>query len=518
MDRRSFCKALGLAAAGSVLPILPAGAETTAAVGRAVPAGRYPICFRSDLSRCDPAHDFYYSDDLFQHSALEYDHKLALVSLGMVSAAGNSYASDARYWVNGDAGRQANIAAAYETLGFADPLFYNYEIDVSSAGDHVGYSMARKTLTVDGQPQTLVALMLRGAGYGAEWASNFHTGSGTAHAGFVASVSAVYASLSAYLDRAAGQQGGLGRVKLWLGGFSRGAAIANMLAAQVTRMPQLRQEDVFVYTFATPAALTAADRPDLQQDYDSNHAPDGSLNAAWAQSNIFNLISSGDIVARVLPADWGYHRNGCDRFLPATRSAQEGADLDALAADFGPTPLQISTLATAADTNALVEVLEKFCVSKENFHQKYEAAFMDMIQCAFTRSEAEVADGKILDDGEIVERLESLTNMKQFDFWRIARSVWAASSMSRPILERFGQNVPLQARQVVIPVLAVGLCYGIEADVVNVVAQYIVQLITVRGEPDSVLRAAFCHYPENYIALMEYYAPEEHGMEPFTRT
>ena len=65
--------------------------------------------------------------------------------------------------------------------------------------------------------------------------------------------------------------------------------------------------------------------------------------------------------------------------------------------------------------------------------------------------------------------------------------------------------------------LAVGLCYGIEADVVNVVAQYIVQLITMRGEPDSVLRAAFCHYPENYIALMEYYAPEEHGMEPFTR-
>ena len=49
-------------------------------------------------------------------------------------------------------------------------------------------------------------------------------------------------------------------------------------------------------------------------------------------------------------------------------------------------------------------------------------------------------------------------------------------------------------------------------------AQYIVKLVSMRGELDSVLRAAYCHEGENYLALMEYYAPEEHGMEPFTRT
>ena len=48
-------------------------------------------------------------------------------------------------------------------------------------------------------------------------------------------------------------------------------------------------------------------------------------------------------------------------------------------------------------------------------------------------------------------------------------------------------------------------------------AQYIIRLLTARGELDSVLRAAFCHHPENYISLMEYYTPGEHGMEPFTR-
>ena len=198
-------------------------------------------------------------------------------------------------------------------------------------------------------------------------------------------------------------------------------------------------------------------------------------------------------------------------------TAEELADLDALGAEFGPTPLVISSLATAEDTSALIDIVAKFCVSRENFHQKYEAAIMDMIQCAFLRSEKEVVDGYILSDGEIVERLQSLSHMKEIDYWQIVGSVWAASTMSRPILERYGQNVPLLARQILIPVLAVGLCYGIETDVVQMVAQYIIRLLTARGELDSVLRAAFCHHPENYISLMEYYAPEEHGMEPFTR-
>lgn len=57
---------------------------------------------------------------------------------------------------------------------------------------------------------------------------------------------------------------------------------------------------------------------------------------------------------------------------------------------------------------------------------------MDMIQCAFIRSEKEVVDGYILSDGEIVERLQSLSHMKEIDYWQIVGSVWAASTMSLP--------------------------------------------------------------------------------------
>ena len=516
MKRRDFCKALGLSAVGGML--LPAGSAAAAQpVGHAVPDGTYPLPFLSILSNLDITHDFYYSESLFDHPATEYDHQLAFVTLGMVMAAFTAAVSIPQYWVNGSVGREANLAAAYELLGFGDARFYNYDIDTGKAGDYVGYSLARKRYLHNGKTRTLVALMLRGGGYGGEWASNVHTGSTSAHYGFTTPVAAVFASLKAYLAQIA-QEGDPGELKLWIGGYSRGAIIANLLAAKaLNALPQLEKANCFVYTFATPAALTAADQPDMQLDFDNNHKADGSLRVTWGESNIFNILSSGDLVTRVLPSDWGYHRNGNDRFLPATRNRTELADLDALGASYGPVPLEISSLATAEDATAVIRAVENFCGSKEIFHEKFEPAIMDMLQCAFIRTEDEALYGKILSDEEIVLRLQSLSNMHQFDFWTIARSVWAASRMSRPILERFGQNVPLLAQQIIIPVLAVGLCYGIESNIVRIMAQYIVKLVSMRGELDSVLRAAYCHEGENYLALMEYYAPEEHGMVPFTR-
>ena len=233
MDRRSFCKVLGFAAGSTLLPGLMVQAAGQGSVGHAVPDGRYTIGIRSDLSGCDLTHAFYYSDSFFTHPATQYDHQLALATLGLVCAAANTVASDAEYWVNGSVGREAHIAAAYETLGFEDALFYNYDLDTGRAGDFVGYSLARKTLTLNGQRTTLVALVLRGGGYGGEWASNFHTGDTSAHTGFVTPVAAVFASLKAYLARA-GQGGAF---KLWLGGYSRGSIIANLLAAKMFSRP-----------------------------------------------------------------------------------------------------------------------------------------------------------------------------------------------------------------------------------------------------------------------------------------
>lgn len=222
MKRRDFCKALALSAAALAVP-RAAAENTQGAVGRAVADGRYSMRFRSELSLTDVPHDYYYSDSFFAHSALEYDHSLALASLGLVGAAFNTAASDARYWANGEVGREANLADAFATLGFADPVFYHYDIDVGQAGDFVGHSLARKTIPLNGQRTTIVAVILRGGGYGGEWVSNLHTGVGAGHAGFVIPVNEVLTALRNYLARAAAQPGGTGTVKLWVGGLQPGA-------------------------------------------------------------------------------------------------------------------------------------------------------------------------------------------------------------------------------------------------------------------------------------------------------
>ena len=68
----------------------------------------------------DIEHEYYYSDSFFAHSSIQYDHQLALATLGMVTAAFNTWASDAKYWANGDVGRENSLDAAYTKLGFGD--------------------------------------------------------------------------------------------------------------------------------------------------------------------------------------------------------------------------------------------------------------------------------------------------------------------------------------------------------------------------------------------------------------
>ena len=525
IKRRAFCKAAAAAVAGVLAPhaaaeaLLPQAAQ--AVVGSAVPEDYYSFAFRSDHSETDLSHDFYYTDAFFENTALQYSHKLALATLGLVAASGNTYQSDALYWVEGEAGREDSIADAYQKLGFANAVYAGYQCSLNTPVDTAGCAFAQKTLVQDGQRTTIIAAMLRGVGYGAEWTSNLHVGEGGGHYGFVTAAEHFFEDLQDYLKKAEAAAGTLGTIKLWLGGYSRGAAVANLTAARIRQqLPQIAQENTFVYTFAAPAALTAADRPDLQADYDNDHTADGGLKTDWDVSNIFNIISSGDIVPCLMPEEWGYHRNGNDRFLPSTRNEEELNDLNEMGRnDFGPVPLDFSWLATNEETHELMLKMEEYFISRENYHENYEAALMDMIQCTFIRSEEEVTENKILDDGEVIQRLRTLTHLKNMDYWKISHAVWAASTMSRAVLKRVDTgSIPIRAQQIVVPVLAVGLCYGLESEAVSLIAKYILMFVSMRSAPDNAIRAAFCHHFENYTALMEYYAPSEHCMEATTRT
>ena len=519
MKRRDFCKGLAATlAAGALAPGAVLQAEAaTAVVGRAVPDGNYTLLYRSDRCGADLQHTYYYSDSLFDHSALSYSNRLALATLGMTAAAGSTWASDQQYWVEGEAGRADNIRDAFSRLGFAEVELFHYDHSLNDTPDTVACAMARKTLVRNGSRVTVIAVFLRGAGYGAEWSSNFHAGQGTAHEGFVAAARQMASQVQSYV-RASTARHSLGTLKLWMGGYSRSAAVANLVAARLPALlPQLTKKNTFVYTFAAPAALTAVDCPELQQDYDNNHKANGSLKTSWGSSNIFNIISSGDIVPRVLPVEWGYHRNGNDRFLPATTNAAELQALNERGAQLDGGPLVFDQLAVAEDTDEVIRAMLTLFESRQNYHDVYEDAFRCMLQCACTRSEEEVTRGVILDDDAVVERLYSMSEMQQFPREKVQNCVQAASVMSRPLLERLGTAVPLLARQMVVPVLAVGLCYNIENDALTLTLSFILSMFTVEGQLNDAVRTALCHFVENYMVLLEYYVPADHGMEPCTR-
>ena len=520
MKRRDFCKGLAVTlAAGALAPAaaLPQAGAATALVGRAVPDDYYTLWYRSDRCGADLRHDYYYSDSLFDHPATEYDNQLALATLGMAAAADCPWESDQRYWMEGEVGRADHIRDAFAKLGFTEVQLFNYTHSLNDTPDTVGCAIARKTLVRGGRQVTIIGAFLRGSGYGAEWSGNLHAGPGSAHVGFVTAARQLVEKIRGYVQTSAKRQP-LGTLKLWMGGYSRGGGVANLVAARLPAvLPQLEKKNTFVYTFAAPASLTAADCPDLQQDYDNNHAADGSLKKNWGTSNIFNIVSSGDVIPRILPAEWGFYRNGNDRFLPSTAYQNELDDLSIIESRMGGVPLRFDQLATKEDVDSVIAAALAFCKSAANYHEKYEAAFMDMLQCAFTLSEKEAAEGVILDDEAVMERLRSMENIRKMSWTKVLRCVMTASAMSRPILEQVGAIVPLRAQQVVVPVLAVGLCYEVESDVLRMLVYYILSLMSVNSPADSVLRAAFCHYPENYITLMEYYDPAEHGMEAYTR-
>ena len=237
-----------------------------------------------------------FSESYFSHSARQYDGELAWLTLCLELSAFTA----AEYGVWGENGddnstvaqkRYANIQDAYKQMGF-DAEYYNYGVSLNDTSDKAAFSIATKKLS-DGS--TLVAAVVRGGGYGGEWASNFHLSQAAMdagyHQGFYLAADKVYNKLVEKLDTIQGP------VKLWITGYSRGAATANIVAGRADNFAKwsdkLTPEDVYAYTFATPRGVLPS------------RTPEDAL-----YGNIFNIVNPGDVVPRVAPEAWGYSHYG----------------------------------------------------------------------------------------------------------------------------------------------------------------------------------------------------------------
>ena len=289
----SFFLAVILLAAASVIP---AAADS----GEDVIAGCYKGVYyyrpgSGEFSANGDSVDYYvYSDDYFSTSAYDYNSHLASMSM----AVGEASVSSTREPFNdaGYARKNRNIVALLDDLGFGE-ITLNNDYQVKPTKDSVGVACAHKQLTVGGESYTLLAVMPRNAGYEAEWGNNFVLGPAGDAAGFDSCAEKVLAFTKDYIAEKNLQ----GNIKIWTVGYSRGAAIVDLIAKRLIDSPAqylgaavtLAPENLYAYTFGTPSAA------------DVNNDP-----ANERYRGIFNHCSDCEIAGLMPPVEMGFGRYG----------------------------------------------------------------------------------------------------------------------------------------------------------------------------------------------------------------
>lgn len=156
--------------------------------------------------------------------------------------------------------------------------------------DFVGFAVARKE--VGGY--VIYCVPVKGTSGNSEWFSDINLGdpdnNGGWHEGFWEAANYVKAGLVNSLNRNRDRDSGKTRI-LWFTGHSRGAAVANLLAGQLSDTQSVATRDhIFCYTFACPNV--------------------GYTDNVVNYMNIVNYNNAGDLIP-LLPMDnWGFGRYG----------------------------------------------------------------------------------------------------------------------------------------------------------------------------------------------------------------
>ena len=230
---------------------------------------------------------FFWDEAYFASTAFIYHHSLATMSLALAKT---TFASP----------RTDNIVQLLDDIGF-DDIVYNDSFINTPEYDSAGVVVGHRYMQADGQSYSLIAVAVRGGNYGLEWVGNVTVGARGYHEGFVRGGVEVLGFLTDYvlsLDDVLEEN-----IKIWITGFSRGAAVASVVAGRISAGQRIgerevKRENIYAYMFATPRFV-----PETFNTSDFDH--------------IHHIINPADLVSWVAPAAWGFGRYGVDHVMPA---------------------------------------------------------------------------------------------------------------------------------------------------------------------------------------------------------
>lgn len=216
---------------------------------------------------------YYYSDSYFRTSGkIVNPHLMTMSGVMMYTISGVSGTPEETY------------GSILREIGFGDIVTYDMD---HTALDSIGVVLAHKQ--IDGKD--VVAVMLRGDGYGVEMAANFIAGAQGDIEAFADAEALVENRVSAYLD-----EFGITAAKYWVVGYSRSGAVANLFGRELNRAHdrfRTVEDDIYVYTIE--AALSSGDDT--------------------AYENIHNIIDRRDAVTYLYPAAWSVYHNGVPAYI-----------------------------------------------------------------------------------------------------------------------------------------------------------------------------------------------------------
>lgn len=209
-------------------------------------------------------------------------------------------------YVNESADPQlTQIKNVFRKLGVPDSkMEFHYDIDYNAAGfgnNQVAFSFASKEITLKGGvKKTLVFVVIRGTPFSAnEWISNVNVADSSrketlVHEGFFLAETKVHKEFIYYLLK---MKINPDESYFLITGHSRGAAVANLMGANLVEEGYFKPENLFIYTFATPNVSQEEKTEDARYDF------------------IWNIVSPEDIVPTVpmRKGNWNFKKFGNTR-------------------------------------------------------------------------------------------------------------------------------------------------------------------------------------------------------------
>ncbi|MBQ6509086.1 MAG: hypothetical protein IJI07_06395 [Flexilinea sp.] len=219
-----------------------------------------------------------YSDAWLLAPPDEFNQKLMQASFVMAASAFRDNTHDLDQ-------KDFNIRNFFSRAGFSDPRTDDYNRLTSI--DTIGSAIAHKKVG----DVTLIAVAMSGNNYSNEWLSNFTVSDEQRSQGFNDAAGRVSERIREYISEYALE----GELRLWITGYSRAAAVANIAAADATDSGLFAA--VYGYTIGTPRTTKDED--------------------AQRFGNIFNVVNPFDPVPLMPFPEWGYKRYGVDLYLPS---------------------------------------------------------------------------------------------------------------------------------------------------------------------------------------------------------